>query len=86
MRTTMVEKFNDAVKTCGSAYHKERDTALLFCKIADIFDEFTDDAERRLGPYEGEIESNKFFEVLYPALEFLQDRCSFHIVQLAESL
>ena len=86
MRTTMVEKFNDAIKTCDSASHKEIETALLFCKIADVCDEFTDDAERRLGPYEGEIESNKFFDLLCPALEFLQDRCSFPIVLVAESL
>lgn len=86
MRTTMVEKLNEMTKECGSVSHQERDTALLFCKIADVYDEFTDDAERRLGPYEGEIESNKFFDLLCPALEFLQDRCSFPIMALTEML
>lgn len=83
---TMVEKFNDAVKACGSASHDEKSTALMFCKIADICDEFADDAEKRYGGDEGEKQSEEFFRLLTPALEFLQDRCSFPIMTFAESL
>lgn len=83
---TMVEKFNDAVKTCGSASHDEKSTALMFCKIADICDEFADDAEKRYGEEDGERQSEEFFRLLTPALEFLQDRCSFPIMTFAESL
>lgn len=83
---TMVEKFNDAVKACGSASHDEKSTALMFCKIVDICDEFADDAEKRYGEEDGELQSDEFVRLLTPALEFLQARCSFPIVQLAESL
>lgn len=83
---TMVEKFNNAAGACGCASHEERATALMFCKIADICDEFADDAEHRYGEEDGERQSDEFFRLLTPALEFLQDRCSFPIMALAEML